>query len=164
MRTQRDASAEPVPGDCRRGDGSQLGCLSGKRLGLHGDPVDSAETVESECCESKTPATFRCRAQFSVSHFANMAIEGGTQEPIFRSPASPQRGHIVCTTTDMSPVLRRLAGFTLTSMSWPSTLRNSNKRPTDTETGLQRMSAETCAWVVPSSLAASVCVTPKPRG
>jgi hypothetical protein len=35
-------------------------------------------------------------------------------------------------------------------------LRNSIRRLTETDTGLQRMSAETCAWVVPSSFAASV--------
>jgi len=60
-----------------------------------------------------------------------------------------------------SPVSRRAAGFTVTSTSWPSTLRNSISRPTDTDTGLQRISVEICAFVVPSSLAASFCVTPR---
>ena len=61
----------------------------------------------------------------------------------------------------LSPVLRRIAGLTVTSTSCPSRLRNSIRRPTDTDTGLQRISAETCACVVPSSFAASFCVTPR---
>jgi len=52
------------------------------------------------------------------------------------------------------------AGLTVTFTSCPSTVRNSISRPTDTDTGLQRISADTCACVVPSSFAASCCVTP----
>jgi hypothetical protein len=52
----------------------------------------------------------------------------------------------------MSPTLRR-RGADLT-------VRNSINRPTETNTGLHRMSADTCARVVPSSFAAVCCVTP----
>jgi hypothetical protein len=76
--------------------------------------------------------------------------EHGRDHPINGKP------HAGYTTTDMAPALRfRGAGLTITFTSWPSTVKNSISRPTETDTGLQRMSAEICAWVVPRSFAAS---------
>ena len=64
-----------------------------------------------------------------------------------------------CTVTDICPCcpsLRREDGLTITSTSCPRIVRNSIKRPTDTDTGRQRIIAETCGCVVPSSFAASI--------
>jgi hypothetical protein len=49
------------------------------------------------------------------------------------------------------PFLYEAAGLTVSSTSCPSIVRNSIKRPMDTDTGRQRISVDTCACVVPNS-------------
>lgn len=79
----------------------------------------------------------------------------------YLSPQDYKRGRPVSTVTDMCPrcpVLRWSAGLIVSSTSCPSIVRNSIKRPTDTDTGRQRISVDTCACVVPNNFAASLCV------
>jgi hypothetical protein len=62
------------------------------------------------------------------------------------------------------PFLFEAAGLTVSSTSCPSIVGNSIKRPMDTDTGRQRISADTCACVVPYSISKSEMILRRQGG